>query len=149
MSTSKDYLPNSDAIYDRVIAALETVRPYLQVDGGDCQLVGISKDFVVDVKLLGACGSCPMSTLTLRAGVEQAIKKANPEIVRVESVLLPQPSRFFNNSSRESSSLMRTSLGLLPSASPTIPLNSSWSITLPARLNPRRRRLCSIETLAC
>jgi len=86
MSTSKDYLPKSDAIYDRVIASLETVRPYLQVDGGDCQLVGISKDFVVDVKLLGACGSCPMSTLTLRAGVEQAIKKANPEIVRVESV---------------------------------------------------------------
>ncbi len=86
MSTSKDYLPKSDAIYDRVSAALETVRPYLQVDGGDCQLVGISKDFVVDVKLLGACGSCPMSTLTLRAGVEQAIKKANPEIVRVESV---------------------------------------------------------------
>ena len=86
MSTSKDYLPKSDAIYDRVIAALETVRPDLQVDGGDCQLVGISKDFVVDVKLLGACGSCPMSTLTLRAGVEQAIKKANPEIVRVESV---------------------------------------------------------------
>ena len=86
MSTSKDYLPKSDAIYDRVIAALETVRPYLQVDGGDCQLVGISKDFGVDVKVLGACGSCPMSTLTLRAGVEQAIKKANPEIVRVESV---------------------------------------------------------------
>ena len=86
MSTNKEYLPNSDAHYNRVIAALETVRPYLQVDGGDCQLVGITKDFVVDVKLLGACGSCPMSTLTLRAGVEQAIKKANPEIVRVESV---------------------------------------------------------------
>jgi Fe-S cluster biogenesis protein NfuA len=86
MSTSKNYLPNSDALYDRVIAALETVRPYLQVDGGDCQLVGISKDMVVDVKLLGACGSCPMSTITLRAGVEQAIKKAIPEIIRVESV---------------------------------------------------------------
>ena len=86
MSTSKDYLPNSDALYDRVSTALETVRPYLQVDGGDCQLVGIGKDMVVDVKLLGACGSCPMSTLTLRAGVEQAIKKAIPEIARVESV---------------------------------------------------------------
>ena len=86
MSTSKDYLPNSDEIYDRVIAALETVRPYLQVDGGDCQSVGITKDLTVEVKLLGACGSCPMSTLTLRAGVEQAIKKAVPEIVRVESV---------------------------------------------------------------
>ncbi|NTW56283.1 MAG: NifU family protein [Chlorobiaceae bacterium] len=86
MSITKDYLPNNDAIYNKVIAALETVRPYLQVDGGDCQLVGITKDMVVDVKLLGACGSCPMSTLTLRAGVEQAIKKAIPEIVRVESV---------------------------------------------------------------
>ena len=86
MSTSQDYLPKSDELYDRVIASLETVRPYLQADGGDCQLIGISKDFVVDVKLLGACGSCPMSTLTLRAGVEQAIKKANPEIMRVESV---------------------------------------------------------------
>ncbi|NTW82491.1 MAG: NifU family protein [Chlorobiaceae bacterium] len=86
MSTTKDYLPNNDAIYNRVIAALETVRPYLQVDGGDCQLVGVTKDMVVDVKLLGACGSCPMSTLTLRAGVEQAIKKAIPEIIRVESV---------------------------------------------------------------
>ena len=86
MSTSKDYLPKSDALYDRVIAALETGRPDLQVVGGDCQLVGIGKDMVVDVKLLGACGSCPMSTLTLRAGVEQAIKKATPEIVRVESV---------------------------------------------------------------
>ncbi|TLU86122.1 MAG: NifU family protein [Chlorobium sp.] len=86
MSTTKDYLPKNDEIYNRVIAALETVRPYLQVDGGDCQLVGVTKDMVVDVKLLGACGSCPMSTLTLRAGVEQAIKKAIPAIVRVESV---------------------------------------------------------------
>ena len=82
----KDYLPKTDPLYDKVISALETVRPYLQNDGGDCQLVGISKDMVVDVKLLGACGSCPMSTLTLRAGVEQAIKKAIPEIARVESV---------------------------------------------------------------
>jgi Fe-S cluster biogenesis protein NfuA len=82
----KDYLPKTDPLYDKVISALETVRPYLQVDGGDCQLVGITKDMVVDVKLLGACGSCPMSTLTLRAGVEQAIKKAIPEIARVESV---------------------------------------------------------------
>jgi Fe-S cluster biogenesis protein NfuA len=73
----KDYLPKTDPLYDKVISALETVRPYLQVDGGDCQLVGISKDMV---------GSCPMSTLTLRAGVEQAIKKAIPEIARVESV---------------------------------------------------------------
>lgn len=82
----KDYLPNNDPIYDKVISALENVRPYLQVDGGDCQLVGITKDMVVDVKLIGACGSCPMSTLTLRAGVEQAIKKAIPEIARVEQV---------------------------------------------------------------
>ncbi len=86
MNTTKDYLPDTDPLYDRVIKALEEVRPYLQADGGDCQLVGITKDMLVDVKLLGACGSCPMSTLTLRAGVEQAIKKAVPEIARVEAV---------------------------------------------------------------
>ena len=86
MNTTKDYLPDTDPLYDRVIKALEEVRPYLQADGGDCQLVGITKDMVVDVKLLGACGSCPMSTLTLRAGVEQAVKKAIPEIARVESI---------------------------------------------------------------
>lgn len=86
MNTNKDYLPDTDQLYDRVIKALEDVRPYLQADGGDCQLVGITKDMVVDVKLLGACGSCPMSTLTLRAGVEQAVKKAVPEVARVESV---------------------------------------------------------------
>jgi Fe-S cluster biogenesis protein NfuA len=83
---SKEYLPDTDPLYDKVINALEDVRPYLQADGGDCQLVGITKDMVVDVKLLGACGSCPMSTLTLRAGVEQAVKKAIPDIARVESV---------------------------------------------------------------
>ncbi|HED31800.1 MAG TPA: NifU family protein [Prosthecochloris aestuarii] len=83
---SKEYLPDTDPLYDKVINSLEDVRPYLQAGGGDCQLVGITKDMVVDVKLLGACGSCPMSTLTLRAGVEQAVKKAIPDIARVESV---------------------------------------------------------------
>ncbi len=71
---------------ESVEAALETVRPYLQADGGDVELAGITEDNIVELRLLGACGSCPMSTMTLRAGVEQAIKRAVPEIVRIESV---------------------------------------------------------------
>jgi Fe-S cluster biogenesis protein NfuA len=80
------YLPKEDAIYAKVQAALDQVRPYLQSDGGDCHLVGIRADNSVDLKLVGACGSCPMSTMTLRAGVEQAIKRAVPEVTRVEAI---------------------------------------------------------------
>jgi Fe-S cluster biogenesis protein NfuA len=85
VSTSKSYIPREDPIYDRVTEALDSVRPYLQADGGDCELVGITDEKVVDLRLVGACGSCPMSTMTLRAGVEQALKRAIPEIVRVEA----------------------------------------------------------------
>jgi Fe-S cluster biogenesis protein NfuA len=84
-ATEKKYQAANAPIYARVKEALETIRPYLQADGGDCQLVGITEDHVVDLRLVGACGSCPMSTMTLRAGVEQAIKRAVPEIVRVEA----------------------------------------------------------------
>nr|WP_305802923.1 NifU family protein [Chloroherpeton thalassium] len=72
-------------MYARVTEALNSIRPYLQADGGDCELVGITDEQVVDLRLVGACGSCPMSAMTLRAGVEQAIKRAVPEIVRVEA----------------------------------------------------------------
>jgi len=81
----KLYLPTTDPIYPRVTEALQSIRPYLQADGGDCELVGITEEQVVYLRLVGACGSCPMSAMTLRAGVEQAIKRAVPEIVRVES----------------------------------------------------------------
>lgn len=70
----------------RVNEALQTIRPYLQSDGGDVQLVQVTEDGIVEVKLLGACGSCPMSQMTLRAGIERALIRNIPEIRRVEAI---------------------------------------------------------------
>ena len=72
-------------IKDRVTNALEKVRPYLQSDGGDIDLIEVTDDMTVKVKLLGACQGCPYSMQTLKAGVEQAIMKEVPEIERVIS----------------------------------------------------------------
>ena len=65
--------------------ALEKIRPSLQADGGDIELVDVV-DGVVKVKLTGACGGCPMSQMTLKMGVERALKQQVPEVKRVESV---------------------------------------------------------------
>ena len=70
----------------RVEEALDTLRPYLEADGGSVRLVDITDDMVVELELLGACGPCPMSTMTLRAGIEQAVKRFAPQIVRVEAI---------------------------------------------------------------
>ncbi|NCQ18920.1 MAG: hypothetical protein COZ80_06945 [Ignavibacteria bacterium CG_4_8_14_3_um_filter_37_9] len=72
---------------ERIKKALDNVRPYLQADGGDVELVNVSKDGIVQVKLLGACSACPMSQMTLRAGVERALIREVPGIRRVEAVL--------------------------------------------------------------
>jgi len=73
-------------LQSKVIAALGQIRPYLQQDGGDLQFVELTDDNVVKVKLTGACGCCPHAVHTLKQGVEQAVKKAVPEIKSVESV---------------------------------------------------------------
>ncbi len=73
------------SIRDRVSKALERVRPYLQSDGGDIDLVEVTDDMTVKVKLKGACHGCPYSMQTLKAGVEQAIMREVPEIKRVIS----------------------------------------------------------------
>jgi Fe-S cluster biogenesis protein NfuA len=70
---------------DKVEAALNKVRPMLQADGGDVELVDVSADGVVKVKLKGACGGCPMSQMTLKSGIEKAIKKEVPEVKEVVS----------------------------------------------------------------
>jgi len=72
----------------QVEAALDTIRPYLETDGGNVSVEEITPDNVVKLKLLGACGSCPMSIMTLKAGIEQAIKKAVPEVSAVEAINL-------------------------------------------------------------
>jgi Fe-S cluster biogenesis protein NfuA len=71
---------------EKVQAVLEQVRPMLQRDGGDVELVEVTADNIVKVKLQGACGSCPMSTMTLKMGIEKAIKEQIPEIVEVQQV---------------------------------------------------------------
>lgn len=73
-------------IKERVEKGLELVRPYLQADGGDISLVEITDDLVVKVRLEGACGGCPFSIQTLKAGVEQAVRREVPEIKEVISV---------------------------------------------------------------
>jgi Fe-S cluster biogenesis protein NfuA len=72
---------------DKVEEALQFIRPALQNDGGDVELVGVNEESgVVQVRLTGACGTCPMSQMTLKMGVERVLKEAVPEIVTVESV---------------------------------------------------------------
>jgi Fe-S cluster biogenesis protein NfuA len=73
------------SIKSRVLKALERVRPYLQSDGGDIELIEVTDDLSVKVRLTGACHGCPYSMQTLKAGVEQAIMKEVPEIKRVIS----------------------------------------------------------------
>ncbi|MCS7229830.1 MAG: NifU family protein [Candidatus Kryptonium sp.] len=80
-------MKNREELKKRVLKALETARPYLKADGGDVELVEITDDNIVKVKLTGACGSCPLSMMTLRAGIERVIIREAPEIRRVEAVL--------------------------------------------------------------
>lgn len=70
----------------KVKDTLEKVRPYLQADGGDIELVSLNDNYTVEVRLTGACNGCPFSMQTLKAGVEQALIKEVPEIVEVLAV---------------------------------------------------------------
>jgi len=73
-------------IEDKIKDVLEQLRPYLQADGGDLALAEITDDMVVKVKLVGACGSCSMRTMTLKAGIENTLKRQVPEVKSVEAV---------------------------------------------------------------
>jgi Fe-S cluster biogenesis protein NfuA len=79
-------MSDTKTIKERVIKVLEQVRPYLQSDGGDIELIDVTEDLTVKVRLKGACHGCPYSMQTLKAGVEQAIVKEVPEIKKVISV---------------------------------------------------------------
>jgi Fe-S cluster biogenesis protein NfuA len=71
---------------EKILSVLERVRPCLQVDGGDIKLVDVSPDGFVKVQFLGACAACPLSPMTLRAGVERTLFLSLPEVKRVETV---------------------------------------------------------------
>ena len=77
---------NKSEIHEKVNAAIESIRPYLKSDGGDIIIEEITDDLVVKVKLIGACGNCPFSLHTLKAGVEMTIRKEIPEIKEVIAV---------------------------------------------------------------
>jgi Fe-S cluster biogenesis protein NfuA len=79
-------MATKEEIFSKVSSSIEIIRPYLQNDGGDISLVEITDDLTVRVKLHGACGSCPYSLMTLKNGVEQAIRRDVPEIKEVVAV---------------------------------------------------------------
>jgi Fe-S cluster biogenesis protein NfuA len=72
---------------EKVIEIIDKIRPALQADGGDVELVEIEEDGTVKVRLLGACGGCPMSQMTLKMGIERILKEEVPEVKEVVSVL--------------------------------------------------------------
>lgn len=73
-------------IINKIEDALAQVRPFLENDGGDIRFIEITDDYVVKVKLLGACSDCQVSVMTLKAGVEQSIKKAVPQVTKVVDI---------------------------------------------------------------
>ena len=72
-------------MFDQVNEVLEKLRPFLLRDGGDCELVDV-EDGIVKLRLLGACGTCPSSTITLKAGIERALLEEVPGFVEIEQV---------------------------------------------------------------
>lgn len=71
---------------EQIEKVLVKVRPYLQMDGGDVEVVNVTDENIIEVRLLGACNGCPISQMTLRAGIERAIMSEFPEVKRVENV---------------------------------------------------------------
>jgi Fe-S cluster biogenesis protein NfuA len=76
----------NNELFEKVENVLKNIRPYLQVDGGDVELIEITDDNIVKVKLLGACYACPLNLMTLRAGIERKIMKEIPQIKRLENI---------------------------------------------------------------
>lgn len=81
-------MSNREELTVKVKNIIEQIRPYLQADGGDINFVELTDDNTVNVELQGSCGSCPFSRMTLKNGVEEAVKKALPEIKSVEALNL-------------------------------------------------------------
>lgn len=71
---------------EEILKALESIRPFLQADNGDIELVDVTDDGIVKVRLLGECEKCPLSIMTLRAGIERTLMKQVPGVKRIEAV---------------------------------------------------------------
>ncbi len=79
-------MSDQENLLQKVEEALDTIRPYLLADAGNVSIIEITNEKVLKIKLLGSCESCPMSIMTLKAGIEQAVMKAVPEITAVEAI---------------------------------------------------------------
>ena len=77
---------NKKELTEKINASLDQLRPFLHADGGDMELVEITDDAIVRVKLIGSCSDCSMSHMTLKGGLEEALKQAAPELKGVEAV---------------------------------------------------------------
>lgn len=75
---------NTEELTLRVEASLDSIRPYLEADGGNIKVVEVTGDKILKLEFVGNCGSCPMSTMTFKAGVEEAIRRSVPEIKSIE-----------------------------------------------------------------
>jgi Fe-S cluster biogenesis protein NfuA len=81
---------DKEAIKDKVLSAMDQIRPFLNADGGDVEFVEVRDDATVVVRLLGACSDCSMSFMTLKAGIEDTVKKVAPEVKAVIALNLAQ-----------------------------------------------------------
>jgi len=86
LKIENEKMNNSLHLHSRIEEALQQLRPYLEADNGNVSLIDVTDDMVVRLKFHGACSSCSMSAMTLKAGIEQAILKMVPEIKSVEAV---------------------------------------------------------------
>ncbi|MDH5367888.1 MAG: NifU family protein [Cyclobacteriaceae bacterium] len=77
---------NGNDLLERIEKSLDKIRPYLEADGGNVKVLEITTDMVLRLELLGACGNCPMSTMTMKAGIEETIKRDLPELKEVEAI---------------------------------------------------------------
>ena len=87
MNTAKT---KKDDLTQRIEASLDNIRPYLEADGGNVRVLEITRENVLRLEFMGNCGSCAMSTMTFKAGVEDAIRRAVPELKGIEVVNLVQ-----------------------------------------------------------
>lgn len=85
MNTTIEQIPDLNT---RIETALDAIRPYLEADGGNVRVLELTSEQTLKLEFVGACSSCPMSTMTFKAGVEEAIIRAVPEIKRIEVVNL-------------------------------------------------------------
>jgi Fe-S cluster biogenesis protein NfuA len=78
----------TDDIISRIEASLDGIRPYLEADGGNIKVLEVTEDKTLRLEFMGNCGTCPMSTMTFKAGVEEAVKRLVPEIKNIEVINL-------------------------------------------------------------